>query len=853
VEDPDFRALFESAPGLFVALRPDSPRFTIVAASNAYLAATMTERAQVIGQGLFDIFPDNPRDLETNATRNLRASLERVLATRASDTMAVQKYDIRRRSGEFEERHWSPINAPVLDRTGAVSFIIHRVEDVTDFVHAQAANAERATGLEAELFARARELDHANRELRLANERIGALGESQLRALFDFMPQLGWTARPDGHIDFYNRGFAEYTGRSLEELQASGWYGLHDPEILPRVIERWQHSLATGEPFEMEFPLRRHDGVFRWFLTRVNPIRDTSGTILRWIGINTDIDDRHRAGNEQATRFRLLLESIRDYAVFMLDETGHIATWSPGAESLKQWKASEIIGRHFSIFYPEEDIRAGKPARELEIAASDGRVEDEGWRLRKDGSRFWASVVISAIRDERGKLVGFSKVTRDLTARKEAEAERLRLAEERQARTAAEGSEERFRFLAEASALLASTLDYESTLQSVADIVVPRYADWCVVHVLEEGRIVPVAVAHEDPSKVEMARELQRRWPARLDSLNGSATVLRTGKSELYPEIPDELLARMAYDEEHLSLARALKLRSALIVPLSARGATLGSVTLVWAESSRTYSQADVPLMEELGRRAGLAVDNARLYREAQKAVRLRDEFLSIASHELKTPLTTIVLQINAMERNLRVAEKVDIAKLGQRVTTIDRHIHRLASLIEELLDVARATAGRLQLNPQVVDLDEVVREAAERLRANATMVGSELHLALRGPRRGFWDRSRLDQVVTNLLTNAIKYGAGKPIHVDTRILGTDAVLTVRDEGIGIAERDQRKIFERFGRAVPAENYGGLGLGLWIAKELVDAMGGSIVVESAVGAGSTFTVVLPLGDAGSNL
>jgi PAS domain S-box-containing protein len=855
VDELDYRKLFESSPGLLLVVRPDPPTFTIVAASDAYLAATMTERESILGRGIFDVFPDNPADLRANATRNLRASLERVLATGAPDTMALQKYDVRRPNGEFEERYWSPVNAPAFNREGKLSYIIHRVEDVTSFVldghrHTRA-NAElqtRADGLQAELFLRARDLDRANQQLRDANDRVAALGESQLRALFDFMPQLGWTARPDGFIDFYNRGWFEYTGLTLEELQGTGWKAVHDPAWLPIVVERWDLSIATGTPFEMEFPLRRRDGVFRWFLTRVNPVRDEDGRVVRWIGINTDIDEQRRAGTQLETRLRLLLESIRDYAVFMLDAEGRIATWNPGAQRLKQWRADEIIGKHFSVFYPEVDIRAGKPARELEVASREGRIEDEGWRLRKDGSRFWASVVISAIRDQDGQLLGFSKVTRDLTDQKQAEEERVRLAEEQQARKAAQESEERFRFLAEASAILGSSLDYEATLQTVADLVVPRYADWCVVDVLEEGRIAPVAVSHSDPSKVELARELQRRWPPRPDAKNGTPNVLRTGRSELYSEIPDEVLIQGAQDEEHLRIARELNLRSALIVPLPARGATLGALTLVWAESPQRYSTSDVPLMEELGRRAGIAVDNARLYREVQNAVRLRDEFLSIASHELKTPLTTILLQISAMERSLRAVDKVDIAKLGQRVGTIDRHINRLAGLIEELLDVARATAGRIQLNAAPVDLDEVVREATERLKPNFAMVGSELTVDLRGPRRGLWDRSRLDQVVTNLLTNAIKYGGGKPIHVATSATDDAAVLTVRDAGIGIAKTDQSRIFERFGRAVPAENYGGLGLGLWIAKELVDAMGGRITVESSLGEGAVFTVVLPLGE-----
>ncbi|MGZ3443177.1 MAG: GAF domain-containing protein, partial [Polyangia bacterium] len=204
----------------------------------------------------------------------------------------------------------------------------------------------------------------------------------------------------------------------------------------------------------------------------------------------------------------------------------------------------------------------------------------------------------------------------------------------------AERKQEAMRFLAEASALLSSSLDYEATFQRLAQLVVPRLADWCSVEVLQGGAPRQVAVAHVDPRKIELARQLRERYPIDPDAPTGVPNVLRTGRSELYEDIPDEMLIAIARDAEHLRISRELGLRSAVIVPLTVRDEVVGGMSLVWAESGRHYSPADVPLLEDLGRRAGLAVDNARLYREAQNAIKLRDEFLSIASHELKTPLT---------------------------------------------------------------------------------------------------------------------------------------------------------------------------------------------------------------------
>ncbi len=410
---------------------------------------------------------------------------------------------------------------------------------------------------------------------------------------------------------------------------------------------------------------------------------------------------------------------------------------------------------------------------------------------------------------------------------------------------AARRREETMRFFAEASAVLSSSLDYEAAFDKVAQLVVPSFADWCAVAVKEDTGIRSVAVAHVNPAKVELALDLQRRYQSDPDSPYGRARVLRTGRSELYADIADEMLVRTARDDEHLRALRALGLRSSLIVPLVGRGPPIGALTLVWAESNHRYSEEDVAVMEDLGRRAGFALENARLYGETQSAVRLRDEFISIASHELKTPLTSMQLQISGIRRAAASPARLDVDKLARRVDAIDRQVGRLTELVDGLLDVSRAVAGRLRLNLEEVDLAEVVRVVAERFAGELGAAHTDLALDVQGPILGRWDRLRLDDVVTNLLGNAIKYGAGRPIRLAAHVEGDVAAVEVRDHGIGIPEGDQQRIFQRFTRAVSSDHYGGFGLGLWIVQVLVHAMGGSIGVESAVGQGALFTVKLP--------
>jgi signal transduction histidine kinase len=407
--------------------------------------------------------------------------------------------------------------------------------------------------------------------------------------------------------------------------------------------------------------------------------------------------------------------------------------------------------------------------------------------------------------------------------------------------------EESTNFLAAASAILGSSLEYETTLRSLANVVVPRFADWCAIDVVgTDGVVEQLAVAHVDPSKVELAREYNRRWPPNPHAASGARNVIRTGKSELYADIPDEMLVAATRDAEHLRVARELGLKSALIVPLSARGRTLGALSLIWAESARRYAASDVVLMEELGRRAGVAVDNATLYDEAQRAVRLRDDFISIASHELKTPLTSLQLQVGSIQRVIERDGMPPPDKLASKIALVDRQVDRLGMLVNALLDVSRATAGRLQLTRETVDVAQLCRDVVARLQPDLTSARCPVTLQLDDGLVGQLDRLRVDQIVTNFVGNAIKYGVGKPIEVAAKRNGDDVTITVTDHGIGLAEDDHTRIFERFARAVSPEQFAGLGLGLWIVRVYVDAMGGSVRVQSRLGEGATFSATIPL-------
>jgi PAS domain S-box-containing protein len=547
-------------------------------------------------------------------------------------------------------------------------------------------------------------------------------------------------------------------------------------------------------------------------------------------------------GELQDDLFRLLVEGVQDYAIFLLDTAGHIRSWNAGAQRAKGYTAAQVIGKHFSIFYPPEEARRGKPQYALQTALEEGRWEEEGWRIRRDGSRFWANVVITALFDEQRRHVGFAKVTRDLSERKKAEEERARLlAQEREARTRAEAAFERLSAVQMVTEAALAHLELDTLLETLLD----RVSEVLTVDT------VAILLLHEDEQVLipRAAKGIEEEVEAGIRLPLGRGFAGRIA-AERHPIVLDDV-------EQADVLSPVLgekRVKSLLGVPLVGQGRVLG-VLHVGTLYQRHFTEDDLSFLQIVGDRAAMAIDHARLYesarlarREAEEAIQavaLRDEFLSTAAHELKTPVTSLRGFADLL---LRVADRgteLDQPRYLRAVRTIHRQALNLSRLVTQLLEMSRLDSGRLDLDCQPEDVSALVRRVVEQAQTQTDR--HDIALTTSAAICASVDAFRFEQVLANLLDNAIKYSPdGGRIQVELVQPTPGWVrLVVADEGLGVPAGQEQHIFDRYHQAHAASHRSGLGLGLYLSRQIVERHDGRIWVEPATGGGSRFVVEVP--------
>jgi PAS domain S-box-containing protein len=679
-------------------------------------------------------------------------------------------------------------------------------------------------------------------------------------------------------IQYANRAVGEVFGYAVEELCGAS-LTLLMPEYMRRLhsagIKRYSE---TGERHitwgGVELPGLHRDG-------HELELEISFGEFVKdgrrhFTGVARDISERKRAERARAVQHavtRALVETVGVAETIrrVLQSVSEIMRW----EVAEYWEADEAAGAlrcteswHApSISFNEFDetshartfrVGEGLPGRVWatgEAAWIADVTQDENFPRAHVAARegihagFAFPMLIGG--DALGVMEFFSREVRapdaELHAAMSAVGSQLgQLIERKRAEDSLRRAEAAQRFLAEASELLSASLDYETTLQSVARLVVPHLADWCVIDLALEDEIERVAIAHSDPSKVELAWESVRRAPINRDALEGVAKVIRTGRSDLYSEVGDEVLAAAYPEPEKLAFVQRLGLRSAMIVPLVAHERTLGAISFAASETRRRYTRADLVLAEDLAHRAALAVENARLYREAQEVNRLKDEFLATLSHELRTPLTAILGWAGLLR-----SVHLDAETATNALEIIERNARSQKQLIDDLLDASRIISGKLRLEVRPTQLAGVVEATLDSIRPAAAAKEVELRARLDAEAiHVAGDAERLQQIVWNLLSNAVKFTPrGGRIEVTLAREGDAAHITVADTGVGIAPEFLPHVFERFRQAdaTTTRGFGGLGLGLSIVRHLVELHGGTVKVESeGTGRGATFSVRLPL-------
>ncbi|HYO66867.1 MAG TPA: PAS domain S-box protein [Archangium sp.] len=778
---------------------------------------------------------------------------------------------------------------------------------------------------------------------------VQRLGEERLRALLDQAPAAIFAKDAEGRYLYSNRYQQRLVGRPLEEI-----LGRDDAALFPGPLAE---ALRVHDAQVLEGHTRTFEEVVefdagpRTYLSTKFPLPGAEGFPAALGGISTDITERKRAEQElreSEERFRLLVEGVEDYAVYLLDTEGRVISWNTGAERIKGYTQREVLGQHIALFHTPEDRESGLPDKCLRAAVTQGHCRMEGQRVRKDGGRFWAEVVITALRDGSGVLRGFSMFTRDISRRKRAE-QTLREATQRlQAilETAVDGiitidergliqsvnpatthlfgytpeeligqnvsilmpqpyrgahdgymehylrtgerkvigigrevkgrrkdgsvfplelavsetllpqgrlftgmvrditvrkrAERTQAFFLEAGTLLSQSLDLGSTLKKLTSLAVRHLCDYCMVDLLgEDGQLHRLELAAREPEMDDLLQR-SRPYPPLMGSDSPVARALESGEAVVVPELTPAWLDAAARNAEHRAQLEALGPKSVALVPLVVRGRKLGIINLAWTRPHTGDFAADLELARGLADRAAVAIDNARLYQQAQEAVRVREDVVAIVSHDLRNPLNAISLSATLLER-----EAVD-----ERTT---RTAHRIVSaaerasrMIRDLLDFTQArVGGGIPIHPRPLDFHEHVRRVVEEVRL--AWPGRRIDFQASGEGRGEADEGRLAQVVTNLVGNALQHSPpGTAVRVSTRGVDSSLLLEVHNEGRPIPAELLLTLFEPYRQGAEAgAGRGSLGLGLYITRQIVLGHGGTVDVRSTPEDGTTFTVRLP--------
>jgi PAS domain S-box-containing protein len=779
----------------------------------------------------FAITPDSPAP----AARVLADGRSELLPEVTADVIAAHTINAEHARLIREIGICSHLAVPMIARGGIIGVIsIGITESARQYDQRDLALAEELARRAAFAVDNARLYRLAQDELaeRRRTEEALRLSEGRFRAIMEQSPLSMQILAPDGSTRQVNAAWEALWGLTADDIR--GYNVLDDPQLEAHGITSLLRHALAGQPTrlppilydlaEAGLVAGREQGPTRWVSAFAYPVKDDRGEVCEVVLVHQDVTEPRRAElklHASEERLRVALAAGR-MNVWEWDLATDVVECSENA--LEFWGMRIGHADDFLAFVHPDDI---DQLREVGRAAIAGEAPylAEYRLLARDGSVRWLQSRGQLERAADGKVQRMLGVTIDITG--------LKLAQQASS------------VLADVGETLGSSLDYVATLADLSRAVVPRLADWFAIDLLtDDDSLERVCVNHSDPARIALAQQLFKRFPARRDGTRGAWHVIASGEVEWVDNISDELLEGVAINAEHLSLLRGLGLRSYICVPLEARGTTIGVLTLVHAESGRRYGAADVSLAVDLARRAAAAVDNSRLYQQLQLEDRRKDEFLATLAHELRNPLAPIR---NGLEL-LRAAPGPEVEEKVRGI--MQRQLAHLVRLVDDLLDLSRVTRGTVELERQRMDVASVVGSAIEASRPLIDAAGMVLTVELpEAPILVDADRTRLSQVVSNLLNNATKFSdAGGLIRLQVSGGGTHVDIQVSDEGIGIEPGMLKEIFVMFSQVGDSRTRSpdGLGIGLTLVRRLVELHGGRVWAQSdGLGHGSCFTVRLP--------
>ena len=678
-------------------------------------------------------------------------------------------------------------------------------------------------------------------ERTLADERAKRQGAEEFKILVDGVRDYAiFMLDGNGRVTTWNSGAERLKGYKADEIIGKDFSVFYTEEERQaghpkRLLET---ALRDGRYEEENWRVRK-DGTRFWASVIITAIRNESGTLIGFAKVTRDLSERRlaeeqreaerheaeRVLRESEEKFRLLVDEVRDYAIFFLDLEGHVMTWNAGAERIKGYRADEIIGQSFVRFYVPEDVIAGLPSRLLRRATEQGVATDEGLRVRKDGSRFWASCGP----DRAARQVGPSTWFRQSHARHH----------RAETRRAAHGDSRRC--LAPPGGVARFGPDPVHHHSHGRPQLCRRSGD------PSEGScrvsLVSALFHATNPELLAAVRDLQVRGAYRVAA--PSRRVMRTGRSELHPKLTPEWLRGQDMDDELALLILRFGIPSTIHVPIIMAGRPFAVIVFA-AAGTRVYNEHDLVFAEELARRASTAMHNAELFHTAKKerqraeeAAELRERLVAVVGHDLRQPLASIDMRLELLRRRSKDPEFVEDLD-GLRASS-----RRMSRMIEQILDFTRSRlGGGLELVFAPMDLREALVPIVDELRAAHPSATIQLQCP---ELRGAWDRDRLEQVFSNLIGNALAHGdPDKPVTVTAGAEALRVWVQVHNEGPPIPQELQSALFNPFRMGERASRSpAGLGLGLYISNEVILRHGGQIEIRSTAVEGTTFRVVLP--------